>query len=98
MRKFTESELKDYAMMKGEEIVIRTYENGNSNDERRKAKSRESKIITAVIYGSLLALNRGADIKSVLDTAEFIGDLQLPEMNGYDTIYLPIRAWYNSNR
>jgi hypothetical protein len=90
MGKKTEKELKAYASTYAETIVIRTYENGNSKDERRATTEEEKKIIESIIYGSLLSINRGLDARSIIDAAEFIGDLQIPGMNGYDTIYIPL--------
>lgn len=83
----TEQELKEYATQAAETIVIRTYNNGNSEDTKRNTTKLEKRIIFAIIYGALLAINNGADKQSAKDTAEYIGDLQIPEMNGYDTIY-----------
>jgi hypothetical protein len=88
MFKPTEQELRAYAEMKASSIVIRSYDkNGNSKDERRETTEREKKIITAIIFGGLLAIRDGADKQSVKDACEYIGKLQIPEMNGYDTIY-----------
>lgn len=86
----TEQELKEYAEKEAETIVIRTYENGNSSDTRRKTTKKEKAIITSVIYGGLLAVRNGADMNSVKHACEFIGDLQIPSMNGYDSIYQPL--------
>lgn len=88
MFKPTEQELRAYAEMKASSIVIRSYDkNGNSKDERRETTEPERKIITAIIFGGLLAIRNGADKQSVKDACEYIGKLQIPEMNGYDTIY-----------
>ena len=89
----TEQELRDFAEAQAETIVIRTYVNGNSSDDRRKTTKPEKEIIKAVIFGGLLAINRGGSEESIVDACEFIADIQLPEMNGYDTIYLPIKKW-----
>jgi hypothetical protein len=88
MFKPTEQELRAYAELKASSIVIRSYDkNGNSKDERRETTEPERKIITAIILGGLLAIRDGADKQSVKDACEYIGKLQIPEMNGYDTIY-----------
>jgi hypothetical protein len=94
--KFTEQELKAYAEMKAETIVIRTYKNGNSDDERRDSTPEEKKIIESVIYGGLLAIRSGVDKQSVKHACEYIGNIFMKdivtegEMNGYDSIYNPI--------
>lgn len=91
----TEAELREVAEAISEEIVIRTIENGNSRDTRRKATVKEK----AIIYrGALLALNHGEDSRSsrlaeqkIIDTAEFTIDLFIPDCNGYDTMYIPLK-------
>lgn len=93
-----ESELKEIAEGISQEIVIRTYENGNSKDIRRKASKPEKDIIFKVAYGALLALNYGEDSRSsrlaeqkIIDAAEFTIDLFIPNCNGYDTMYNPLK-------
>ena len=88
--KKTEQELKEYAKLLSNTIVIRSYEDGSSKDERRKTTKPEKKIIESIIFGGLLAIRNGVDIQSTKDTCEYIGKLQIPEMNGYDSVYIPI--------
>ena len=94
MRMVSEQELKAYAEKKAESIMIRSYNEHGSRDERRKTTKTEKRIISAVILGGLLAIRDGADRQSVQDACEYIGKLQIPEMNGYDTIYNPIRDYF----
>jgi hypothetical protein len=99
MTKFTEQELKAYADMKAETIVIRTYNKGNSSDDRRDTTDAEKQIISSIIFGGLLAIRHGSDKHSVQDACEYIGNIQMRnvvlegEMNGYDTIYTAIREF-----
>ena len=93
-----EAELKEIAEGISQEVVIRTYENGNSRDTRRKAIVKEKAIIYRVAYGALLGLNWGEDCRSsqlaeqkIIDTAEFTIGLFIPDCNGYDTIYIPLK-------
>jgi hypothetical protein len=97
MKHYTETELKAYADQVSNSIVIRTYENGHSNDERRITTRPEKQIIFSVVYGALLSINNGANIQSAKDCAEFIGDQLIPSMNGYDTIYCPIASFPFNN-
>jgi len=92
MRK-SEQDLKEYATKQAETIVIRTYENSNSQDERRLATKREKKIIQSIVYGGLLSIHIGSDVQSVADACEYIAKLQLPDINGYLTVYLPIKQF-----
>ena len=101
-RDITEQELREYAEKQAETIVIRTYDEGNSNDVRRASTEAEKRILSSIIYGGLLAIRSGADEKSVADACEYIGNIQMRnvvtvgEMNGYDSIYRPIRDFDKS--
>jgi len=102
-RDITDQELRFYAEKQAETIVIRTYdERGNSNDDRRASTEAEKQIISSIIYGGLLAIRSGADEKSVADACEYIGNIQMRNvvkvgrMNGYDSIYRPIRDFDKS--
>lgn len=106
MKNFTEQELKEYAEKQAETIVIRSYKNGNSSDDRRNTNEPERKIIMTIIFGALLGINNNgicteqekkARIDGIIDCAEFVGKLQLPAMNGYDTIYIPLKQWVRDN-
>lgn len=83
----TEQQLREYAQEKSKSIVIRSYDRGNSKDTRRPSTKPEAQIIENILFGAFLAINQKADKQSVKDTAEYTGNLFIPEMNGYDTIY-----------
>jgi len=104
-RDITEQELREYAEKQAETIVIRTYDAiGNSNDDRRTSTEAEKRILSSIIYGGLLAIRSGADEKSVADACEYIGYIQMRNvvtvgrMNGYDSVYRPIRDFDSSRR
>jgi hypothetical protein len=100
MERPTEQELRAYAEMKAETIVIRTWSGkeykSNSSDDRRDTTLEEKKIIESVIFGGLLAIRSGADKSSVKHACEYIGNILMEgkitegRMNGYDSIYNPI--------
>lgn len=102
MMNFTELTAKEYAQEQSGTIVIRTYENGCSNDERRKTTKPERKIIESIIFGGLLAIREGEktekEIQAIINSCEFIAKIQLPEMNGYDSIYNPMKDFVKDNK
>lgn len=99
MRKYLDADmLKFMAKHMAKNITIRTYENGNSKDEKRPATKEEQKIIYNVAYGALHTLNYGEQMRSskemtqaVIDNAEITLDLFIPNCNGYDTMYCPLQ-------
>lgn len=101
MKYYQETELQEIAREKSKTIVIRTYNNGNSNDERRDATPEEQENIYKLLYAGLLAINfrHGKEYQGVMDACEYAGHLFLPEnTNCYDTIYLPLyNFWYENN-
>ena len=105
-RDITEQELREYAEKQAETIVIRTYdEKGNSNDDRRASTEAEKRILSSIIYGGLLAIWSGsADAKSVAAACEYIGYIQMRNvvtagrMNGYDSVYRPIRDFFDKSK
>ena len=91
-------------------ITIRDYINGCSRDTKRRTNEKEREQLFNIIYGALWAINYrdqariidGAAMQSILDTAEVTGDLFFPDMNGYDSIYSPIKKvvcnWEEENK
>ena len=96
---FTEDELRSMATEKAETIVIRTYVNGNSNDEERPSTETEKAILTNLIYGALLAIRfRDDSAQAAMDTAEFTAHQFIDGINGYFSVYLPIQHILRSCR
>lgn len=89
---FTEDELRSMAAEKAETIVIRTYENGISQDEERPSTETEKTILINLIYGALLAIRfRDDSAQAAMDTAEFISHGFFDGINCYYSVYLPIQ-------
>lgn len=93
-----ESELKELAKTMAESITIRTYCNNNSDDTTRPTTEIENELLFKVVYAALLGLNWGETIRgnqestqAIIDTAEFTIVQFIPECNGYDTVYLPLK-------
>ena len=98
-------DIDSYAESVSQSIVIRSYNDGNSNDERRKATKKEREVIKAVVSGALHSirykgLNKDGKkpefdklVQDAADTAEFIGDQLLTSVNGYDTFYRPVKEY-----
>ena len=91
--KYSESQLKEIARDIAGSIVIRDYVNGSSRDTRREATKPEKEIIKNIAYGAMVAYGHrdNASIDSILNTAEFILHQFIPDANGYDSIYIPLR-------
>lgn len=93
----TERELKGIATEISETITIRCYKEGNSEDTKRKSTAKEKDIIFKIAYGALLSLNwhlepnNSQTTSAIINTAEFTVNQFLPDCNGYDTIYCPLR-------
>lgn len=101
MKYFKEKELQEIARENSKTIVIRTYNNGNSNDERREATPEEQENIYKLLYAGLLAINfkHGKEYQGVMDACEYAGHMFLPEgTNCYDTIYLPLFYFWHNNK
>ena len=89
--KYNENQLKEISRDIAGSIVIRDYVNGNSRDTRRETTPEEKEIISKIAYGAMVSYGYGGQIDAVLNTTEFILHQFIPEANGYDTIYIPLR-------
>lgn len=87
------SEYQRKANQIAENITIRSYINGNSNDEIRPTTEIEKRIIGDLAYSAMLAYGyrSNGNVESVLDMAEFSLHRFLPEANSYDTLYIPLK-------
>ncbi len=91
-QRYNDIELKEIAKDISNSIVIRTYINGSSSDNRRATTKTEKELIQNIAYGAMLAYRfRKTDLDGILDMAEFTLKQFIPEANAYDTIYIPLR-------
>ena len=94
--KYTQPQLKEIAAEIAKEVVIRSYQNGNSSDKRRRSTAEEQEILSKIVYAALIAYGyrseeNGGSIDAILDMAEFTCHQFLPDVNTYDSIYIPVR-------
>ena len=93
----SDREYKSWAREIAKHITIRTYIDGNSQDNTRESTPEEENAIYGILMGAMLAYGWRAEgnLDSILDTAEFSGHYLIPckegEVNCYDTIYIPLQ-------
>lgn len=83
-------------------VVIRSYDRHGSVDTRRPSTQKQRQAVKTAAYAGLLGLNWGEDNRSdkgredaILNTVEFmvaVADTGSADLNGYDTIYNPMKA------
>lgn len=83
-------------------VVIRSYDKYGSVDTRRPSTKKQRQAVKTAAYAGLLGLNWGEDNRSdkgredaILNTVEFmlaVADTGSADLNGYDTIYNPMKA------
>lgn len=82
-------------------VVIRKYTGGTSVDIRQTPTKAQRSAIHAAALGSLLGLDWGEDTRNnkgggredaIINTAEFFLLCTSDDINGYDTIYNPLKA------
>lgn len=77
-------------------VVIRSYTNGNSRDDRREATEEEMDLMVKIGLAAICCGRYTKDIQHCTDTAEWILDELIDGgVNGYDTIYCPIKRVWN---
>lgn len=91
--KHTDKELHKIANEIAQNITIRSYDEGNSVDTKRSTTKPEAEIISNIAFAALWAYRwrDNVNVDSILDVAEMTFDQFIPEGNGYDTIYLPLK-------
>lgn len=89
----TEETIRNYADNVAEFITIRT----ESGEIKRKSSLAEKAIISAAIQGALNCIRfhngNSEAIQHAKDTAEFIACAQIPELQGYISVYIPIQRF-----
>lgn len=94
----TEKQLHAIADRVAETIVERRMVNGNSCDIRRMSTTNERTILSRILFSGIYAVEKcGANLQSVADTCEMVGHGFLPDINCYDSIYVPLKKYVKSN-
>ncbi len=99
----SEMDIKEVADRFSDTVAIRGYTaNGSSYDYRRQSTKEEKQVLSAVMYGTLLGLNRSLQpdvgefppqsVQIAKDIAEFTFNRSFPDSNynGYLSIYSPL--------
>lgn len=77
-------------------VTIRSYLNGNSQDECREATKEEMEMLMRIGLATIACAKYTKDIQHCTDTAEWITDELIDDnVNGYITIYNPIKRVWN---
>ena len=92
----TEQTIRDYAEEIAKTITIRM----EDGDIKRKSSLAEKAILSAAIQGALNCIRfhngNSEAIQHAKDTAEFIACAQIPELQGYISVYIPIQRFLDA--
>jgi hypothetical protein len=90
--KYSENEAKEYAKNISKTVVIRSFENGSSDDNRRESTAAEAELVERAIAAALVAIRAGYNADSAKATAEFfiLHNSGETHINTYDSVYIPI--------
>lgn len=95
--KYSEHDALNFAKEASQSVVIRSYVNGCSNDERRPSTETEAQLVTNAIAAALFSIRSGYDEDSAKATAEFFitrcnntDGVWDEHINTYDSVYIPI--------
>ena len=101
--KYTDQDASDYAMQTSASVVIRSYKDGDSRDERRISTGDDASLIYTTVYAALLAIKHGDDEQSVMSMAEYIihvtqnlrhiRDQEEGRINAYVSVFTPISTF-----
>lgn len=104
-RYLPENKLCEIAGQIAANITIRIDRGGYSEDFRRESTPAEYDIIYKIALSALLALNHGETARqsriaedAIINAAEYTIDTLIMGVNGYDTIYQPLRKAVQSWR
>ena len=92
MNTVSHEDLKFYAALNSQEIVLTKTISGNCEEVEvtRKTTPREKSIIGNSILAALWAIKGCADERSAARTAENIVKLLIKDVNSYETVFRPI--------
>jgi hypothetical protein len=92
---YSEQKAEEYADEVSQSVVIRSFVDGNSSDDRRESTDEEKWLLKTAIYAALLAIREGRDEESAKAAAEYFIAVNQPaanrtRINTYDSVYEPI--------
>lgn len=95
-----EKEIHAYADKEAETVFDR------DENKRRKATEHEASVVSALIYSGIIAGRFTRDgygnmtantVRAAANTVETAGNVFLPSLNNYETVFCPVRAWFTNN-
>ena len=91
--KYSRQDYESMAWDIAKTLTIRTYDETGSHDTIRDTTSIEENIIAEIAVGAMNTFGycgEDADASTICNMAEFVLMRFMPEVNTYDTIYIPL--------
>lgn len=89
--------------MSENEITIRTYDGGNSQDVSKVPTFKETEDLEDVFFSALWTLNWHSQslthdkVRAIEDMAEISAVVKVKDINGYNSVYIPLARYIESS-